>query len=154
PPGLGGPPAAGTPPGLGGPPAAGQPAAAGSTAPAAAPPPGPQFAALDETGLLSLFAATEVGQKIQRSDHLYAERAGQESLEYYRSGIRSAWQNPDTGSAGTITPMRTFQRADGTYCRDFEQLVIAGGVTGRVSGTACRQPDTTWRLIRLPPRAS
>ena len=142
--------ASGAPPGLGGPaaPALDLPATAGSTAPQAAPSSGLQFATLGQTGLLSLFTATEVGQKVQRSDYLYAERAGQDSLEYYRSGTRSAWQNPDSGNAGTITPMRTYQRDDGTYCREFEQLLIAGGVTVRANGTACRQPDTTWRLVK------
>ncbi len=124
-----------------------EPSATGSAAPPA-PVPGPQVAAVGATSLLSLFDATEVGKKLQRTDIIYAERAGQESLEYYRAGTQGRWQNPDTGNAGTITPTRTYQLEDGTYCREFEQMVIAEGVSARIRGTACRRPDASWHLVR------
>ena len=124
-----------------------EPSATGS---AAAPTlvPGPQVAAAGAASLLSLFDATEIAGKLQRTDFIYAERSGQESLEYYRSGTQGRWQNPDTGNAGTITPTRTYQLEDGTYCREFEQMVIAGGVSARTRGTACRRPDASWHLVR------
>jgi surface antigen len=113
-----------------------------------APLPGPQAAAVGSPMLLSLFDGTEVGRRLKRTDLIYAERSGQESLEYYRSGTRGSWQNPDTGNSGAITPTRTYQRQDGVFCREFEQIVTAGGATERAVGTACRQPDATWRLAR------
>ncbi len=121
-----------------------------ATGPAAAPTlvPGPQVAAVGAASLLSLFDATEIGDKLQRTDVIYAERSGQETLEYSRSGTQGRWQNPDTGNAGTITPTRTYQLEDGTYCREFEQMVIAEGVSARARGTACRQADASWRLVR------
>ncbi len=124
-----------------------EPSATGSAAPPT-PLPGPQVAAVAGASLLSLFDATEIGDKLQRTDVIYAERPGQETLEYYRSGTQGRWQNPDTGNAGTITPTRTYQREDGTYCREFEQMVIAGGVSARTRGTACRRPDASWHLVR------
>ncbi|MEE8140260.1 MAG: RT0821/Lpp0805 family surface protein, partial [Alphaproteobacteria bacterium] len=65
-----------------------------------------------------------------------------------RSGTQGRWQNPDTGNAGTITPTRTYRLADGTTCREFEQMVIAEGISASARGTACRQPDASWRLVR------
>ncbi len=121
-----------------------EPTATGS---APTPVPGPQVAAVATTSLLSLFDATEIAGKLARTDFIYAERSGQESLEYYRSGTQGRWQNPDTGNAGTITPTRTYQLEDGTYCREFEQMAIAGGVSASTRGTACRQPDASWRLV-------
>lgn len=112
------------------------------------PAPGAQIAAVGAAPLLSLFDATEAGKNLRQTDILYGERTGQESLEYYRSGTQGRWQNPDTGNAGTITPTRTYQRDDGTYCREFELMVIAGGLSGQTRGTACRQPDASWRLVR------
>ena len=123
-----------------------EPAATGSAAPPT-PVPGEQVAALRTTSLLSLFDATPIAEKLARTDFIYAERSGQESLEYYRSGTQGRWQNPDTGNAGTLTPTRTYRLADGTYCREFEQMAIAEGVTARTRGTACRQPDASWRLV-------
>lgn len=122
-----------------------EPRAIGS---APTPVPGPQVAAVGSASLLSLFDATEIADKLQRTDVIYAERSGQETLEYSRSGTQGRWQNPDTGNAGTITPTRTYQLEDGTYCREFEQMVIAEGVSARARGTACRQADASWRLVR------
>ncbi len=122
-----------------------EPAATGAASP---PVPGAQLAAVGSASLLSLFDATEIGDKLQRTDVIYAERSGQETLEYSRSGTQGRWQNPDTGNAGTITPTRTYQLEDGTYCREFEQMVIAEGVSARARGTACRQADASWRLVR------
>ncbi len=50
--------------------------------------------------------ANRIAGKLARTDLSYAERSGQESLEYARSGTRGRWQNPETGNAGTITPTR------------------------------------------------
>jgi surface antigen len=116
--------------------------------PPPAPVPGGQGAAGGSIMLLSLFDGSAVSQELHQSDLIYAEHAGQESLEYYRSGTQASWQNPETGSAGSITPTRTYKRQDGIFCREFEQSVTAGGQTGRAVGTACRQPDATWRLAR------
>jgi len=127
-----------------------EPTASGTAPPTPTPTPvpGPQIAAVGAASLLSLFDATEIGDKLQQTDIIYAERAGQESLEYYRAGTLGRWQNPDTGNAGTITPTRTYQLDDGTYCREFEQMVVAGGLSASTRGTACRQADARWRLVR------
>ena len=74
-------------------------------------------------------------------------RAAQDALEYQRSGTAAAWTNPDNGNEGTVTPVRTYQRNDGSYCRDFTQTITVDGEFEEASGTACRQADGTWRMI-------
>ena len=44
-------------------------------------------------------------------------------------------------------PVRTVQQADGTYCREFQQTVTVGGRTEEAYGTACRQPDGSWKIV-------
>jgi len=56
------------------------------------------------------------------------------------------WTNPDNGHAGTVTPTRTYQTAGGTYCREYQQTVTIGGKDERSYGTACRQPDGSWKI--------
>ncbi len=46
-----------------------------------------------------------------------------------------------------MTPVETYQRDDGQYCREFQQTVTIGGKTEEAYGTACRQPDGSWKIV-------
>ena len=102
------------------------------------------------TGIGTLLGAAignEIGKSLDRADQLAMERAAQSSLETAPVGRTTTWKNPDSGNQGTITPRKTFKRNDGTYCREFTQTITIGGRTEEAYGTACRQPDGTWKLI-------
>lgn len=69
------------------------------------------------------------------------------SLEHTGTGTARPWRNPDTGSSYTVTPTRTYQH-QGAPCREF---VVAGNVDGRseqLYGTACRENDGRWRILK------
>jgi surface antigen len=83
---------------------------------------------------------------VQRDRELQAKAASQ-ALENTPSGKPVAWQNPDNGHAGTITPTRTYQTAQGAYCREYQQTVTIDGKKENSYGTACRQPDGSWRIV-------
>ncbi|MGF1610339.1 MAG: hypothetical protein ACFCUQ_13145 [Kiloniellales bacterium] len=36
---------------------------------------------------------------------------------------------------------------DTSYCREYSRTAIVGGAPVEVFGTACRQPDGTWRIV-------
>lgn len=76
-----------------------------------------------------------------------AQDALQNALEYNRTNQASTWVNPDTGASGTVVPVRTYQSAVGQPCREYQQTIIIGGREERGYGTACRQPDGTWRTV-------
>lgn len=71
----------------------------------------------------------------------------QHSLEYDKTNQASEWVNPDTGRSGAVTPMRTYQNAEGQPCREFTTTIIIGGEEEQGYGTACRQPDGSWELV-------
>lgn len=96
--------------------------------------------------VLGAFAGSEVGKSLDRADELYMARTTQASLEHTRTGTTSTWSNPDSGHGGTVTPVDTYRRDDGTYCREFQQTVTVGGETQQAYGTACRQPDGSWKI--------
>jgi surface antigen len=79
------------------------------------------------------------------------ESAAQDSLEHAKTNETTVWKNPDTGSSGAITPIQTYQNADGRYCREYQQTVTIGGREERAYGTACRTPDGTWQLVSGEP---
>jgi surface antigen len=82
----------------------------------------------------------------QRSRQLQAQTVSR-SLETAPSGTASTWTNPDNGNQGTVTPVRTYQNQAGAYCREFQQTIVVGGQTQQGYGTACRQPDGSWRMV-------
>lgn len=83
-------------------------------------------------------------------DQRYHADTAQSAFETQRTGATSTWINPDTGHAGSVTPTRTYQTGDGTNCRDFTQRVAVDGREEAGRGTACRQPDGTWRIVATP----
>ena len=55
-----------------------------------------------------------------------------------------SWFNPDTGSSGSVTPVRDGRSASGQSCRQFEQVRSANGRAETVIQAACQSPDGRW----------
>ncbi|HEY7745356.1 MAG TPA: RT0821/Lpp0805 family surface protein [Desulfuromonadales bacterium] len=89
-----------------------------------------------------------VGQSLDRADQLMMERNAQYALESTRTNVATTWRNPDTGNYGAITPVETYRTSQGQYCREYTQTVVVGGRTQQAYGTACRQPDGSWLIVR------
>jgi surface antigen len=62
-------------------------------------------------------------------------------------GETIVWNNPDSGRSGTVTPVRDGSSSSGLYCREFQQTITVSGRTETAYGTACRQPDGTWKIV-------
>ncbi|HEV2054076.1 MAG TPA: RT0821/Lpp0805 family surface protein [Methylomirabilota bacterium] len=91
--------------------------------------------------LLGAFA----GNMLDQRDKRLAAETQQRALESAPTGKPVAWTNPDTGHSGTVTPVRTYQ-SGGSYCREFQNKVTIGGKDEKAYGTACRQPDGSWKV--------
>jgi surface antigen len=90
----------------------------------------------------------EVGVSLDRADKLAMEHNAQYSLEHTRTNTTTSWRNPDTNNTGAITPIETYQTREGQYCREYIQTVIVAGKEQQAYGTACRQPDGSWMVVR------
>ncbi|MCB1491917.1 MAG: glycine zipper 2TM domain-containing protein [Rhodobiaceae bacterium] len=86
----------------------------------------------------------QIGAGLDELDRRRAQEAEYRALEYGRSGSPVAWQNPDTGHYGEVVPTAPYQRG-GTDCRDYTHTIYINGRPETARGTACRQPDGTWR---------
>jgi surface antigen len=91
--------------------------------------------------LLGAFA----GNMLDQRDKRMAAEAQQQALESAPTGKPVAWTNPDSGHSGTVTPVRTYQ-SGGSYCREFQNNVTIDGKKENAYGTACRQPDGSWKV--------
>jgi surface antigen len=96
---------------------------------------------------LGALVGSEVGRSLDRADRLAIERATQRSLETSPSGRPTEWRNPDSGHYGTVTPEPAFKSREGEFCREYQQTVTIGGRTEEAYGTACRQPDGSWKIV-------
>ncbi|MGD8710952.1 MAG: RT0821/Lpp0805 family surface protein [Ectothiorhodospiraceae bacterium] len=83
-----------------------------------------------------------IGRTMDETDRLKTSMA----LENVRTGVPSTWRNPDTGNQYTVTPTRTYDSGSGP-CREFTVDAVIGGRTEQVYGTACRQPDGSWKVV-------
>ncbi len=87
-----------------------------------------------------------IGKKLDDRDRKMAEQAAQQAFESGRTGSAVTWKNPDTGNSGSVTPTRTYQLADGQYCRQYRQDIYVGNEKHEATGTACRRADGTWQI--------
>ena len=87
-----------------------------------------------------------IGHKLDDRDKRMAAEAAQQAFESNHAGQATTWQNPDSGNSGSVTPTRTYQIANGQYCREYTQEISVGGEKHQSHGTACRQSDGSWKI--------
>ncbi len=57
------------------------------------------------------------------------------------------WDDPRTGRYGYVQPADWYQDEYGNDCREFEQEIYIDGRRQVATGTACREPDGSWRIV-------
>ncbi len=87
-----------------------------------------------------------IGKQLDVRDKKMAQEAAARAFEQNRNNEPSVWNNPESGHSGSVTPTKTYQLANGQYCREYRQKITVGGETETSSGTACRQADGTWKI--------
>lgn len=98
-------------------------------------------------GLAGTLIGGQLGQNLDANDKRMSQATAQQALNNNSAGQTSTWSNPQSGNSGTITPQGTYQAASGN-CRQFEQTVTTGGQLNTGYGTACQQPDGSWRIVQ------
>ena len=96
-------------------------------------------------GLGAMMGST-IGSQLDERDRLLANRSFRSTMETVRDGTAGGWNNPNTGNNGTFRPTKTYQVSSGNYCREFTQTVFIGNKQQQAYGTACRQPDGSWKI--------
>jgi surface antigen len=89
-----------------------------------------------------------VGSALDQRDKQMAYKAQQSALETTRTNETGSWRNPDTGHYGSYTPVKTYESTSGQYCREYQEKVVIDGKTSSAYGTACRQPDGSWKIVK------
>ena len=89
------------------------------------------------------FVGSRVGRNMDRSDEAHTTHALAKSAD----GESTTWRNDETGMRHSVTPTRTYQGDSGARCRDFTTVARIEGRDEVVHGTACKQPDGTWKTL-------
>ncbi|MGE5510137.1 MAG: RT0821/Lpp0805 family surface protein [Bacteroidota bacterium] len=88
----------------------------------------------------------EIGRSLDREDRRLAQEAEFEALERGPSGVGRPWRNPDSGHYGEIIPEESYRRGS-MDCRRYTHTIYIDGRPQTMRGTACRNPDGTWRSV-------
>jgi surface antigen len=89
-----------------------------------------------------------VGGSIGRSMDEVDQNCVGQTLEHAPDGEEIVWNSTEENSRYQVTPTASFQDRSGQYCREYQATAEIAGRNQRTYGTACRQPDGSWRLVR------
>lgn len=93
--------------------------------------------------LLGVLIGGAVGRSLDQTDYACAGQV----FEHAPNNRTIVWRNPETGGAYRLTPTNAYQVQDG-YCREYTSTATVGGRSQTIYGTACRQPDGSWRIVQ------
>lgn len=96
---------------------------------------------------LGALIGNQIGRGLDDVDRMKMDQANHRA-QSAPIGESIAWNNPNSGNTGTVTPVRDGTSSSGEYCREFQQTITVGGSTEQAYGTACRQPDGSWRIVQ------
>ena len=88
----------------------------------------------------------DIGRQLDQRDRLLAQQAEADAFERGPSRQPYRWRNPDNGRYGEVVPMDPYRRG-GYDCRDYTHTIYIDGRPQAMRGTACRNPDGTWRAV-------
>jgi len=106
-----------------------------------------QLVAVGAGAVLGGLLGSYVGRSLDQQDQQQMAQTTQYALEQQPDYATSSWVNPNSGHSGTVTPQATYQDNSGQYCREFTQTVTIDGRRQEAYGTACRQPDGSWKIV-------
>jgi len=97
--------------------------------------------------LIGGLVGNQIGKGLDDEDKRRA-LAAQNAAYSAPVGQKIVWDNPNNGHSGAITPIQDGTDQAGNQCREYQTTVTIGGQTQQAYGTACRQPDGTWKVIQ------
>ena len=88
----------------------------------------------------------EIGRQMDERDRQMAAAAEYQAMEYGQPGAPTQWDNPASQHRGQIVPGKPYQQGN-LYCRAYTRTIYISGQPTTARGTACRQPDGTWKTV-------
>jgi surface antigen len=93
----------------------------------------------------------EAAQLPPAADLAYARAAVSAVLSRGEKDTSMPWENPGTGTRGTVTPIASSYTQDGQTCRDFLASFVSRSSQAWLQGEACKQQQGDWEVRTLKP---
>lgn len=106
----------------------------------------------DSTGtIMPPPGSKETAQLPPAGDLAYARAAVTAVLSRSEKDTSMPWENPGTGTRGTVTPVASAYTQDGQTCRDFLASFVSRSSEAWLQGEACKQKQGEWEVRSLKP---
>lgn len=102
-----------------------------------------QFLAIAAGTLAGAYIGGAVGRNMDESDRLKMK----EALENNDIDEPAYWRNAHTKTRYRVVPVRNVVIKGNKYCREYRTVAEIAGKKQEMYGTACRQPDGSWKAI-------
>lgn len=102
-----------------------------------------QILAIAAGTLAGAFIGNAVGKSMDDNDRMQMNQA----LEDNAIGQPAYWTNKRSGTAYKITPTKNVTHQGNKFCREYQSTAMIGGKRQQMYGTACRQPDGSWKAV-------
>ncbi|MBO4224215.1 RT0821/Lpp0805 family surface protein [Bradyrhizobium neotropicale] len=114
---------------------------------------GDSFARLDDRDLTGSLGAPHVRPSAPTdSDLAFARNAASDVLTKGDKDSSQAWENPETGARGSVTPLsQAYAAEDGRTCRDFLASYVNGRTESWLQGAGCKAGRGRWEIHSLKP---
>jgi surface antigen len=100
-------------------------------------------------GAVGAMGGWAYGGTLMPSDKETFRKTTQQAMQHTPNGQVVTWANPETRTAGSITPTGSFIGKGGRHCRNFDATVATQGDIGRGSGVACKGDNGEWLVYGL-----
>lgn len=91
--------------------------------------------------LAGAYLGGAIGKNMDDNDRARMNSA----LENNAEGQPAYWRNARTGNTYKVVPTKNVTIRDNRYCREYQTVATIDGRQERVYGSACRQPDGSWK---------
>ncbi len=114
---------------------------------------GDSFARLDDRDFTGSLGAPHVKSAAPTdSDLAFARNAASDVLTKGDKDSSQAWENPETGARGSVTPLsQAYAAEDGRTCRDFLASYVNGRTESWLQGAGCKAGRGRWEIHSLKP---
>lgn len=93
--------------------------------------------------LAGAYIGGQIGKNMDENDKMRMNAA----LERNSVGQPAYWHNDNTHANYEVVPIKNVTVHGNRYCREYRTIANIGGKRQQVYGTACRQPDGSWKAV-------
>lgn len=103
-----------------------------------------QVLAVAAGAMAGAYVGNAIGKSMDDTDKMKVNQA----LETHNVGQPAYWNNQKSGARYKVTPVKDVTVGSNKYCREYQTVATINGQQQKMFGTACRQPDGSWKAVK------